>query len=225
MSVGYQTHEAEEVALPLFILLEPEPGAGQEDWEREELAEPEREYERKMRDEEDWETQKGLADGPNIEGVKGELTPEDTVEIANPAPAVEPVPLIEKHEAMDAEVRPTQGVGNTDADIDAALEAAMREIEAEEAPTPAVSLRDQIVCAYSKAVGGKFNQNVDLADLRRAFPRGPGGIGGRTQADALRKGDNAFRYQQPGRVNAGNAGRMPRFERPVHARTSDRLQY
>ena len=43
---GYQEHEAREVALPLFILLEPESDAGLEDWEREELAEKEREYQR-----------------------------------------------------------------------------------------------------------------------------------------------------------------------------------
>jgi hypothetical protein len=43
-SIGYRQHEAEEVALKHFILLDPEPGAGHPDWELEELAEAEREY-------------------------------------------------------------------------------------------------------------------------------------------------------------------------------------
>ena len=43
---GYQEHEAEEVALKEFVYLPPEPGAGLEDWEREELAELEREYQK-----------------------------------------------------------------------------------------------------------------------------------------------------------------------------------
>jgi hypothetical protein len=41
---GYQAHEAEEVALPHHILLQPEPGAGQPAWEKAELAKLEREY-------------------------------------------------------------------------------------------------------------------------------------------------------------------------------------
>lgn len=40
---GYQMHEAEEVALKTYILKEPE-GDGLEDWEREELAEKERQF-------------------------------------------------------------------------------------------------------------------------------------------------------------------------------------
>ena len=46
MKQGYQEHEAREVALPMFILLPPEPGAEEEDWERLELAEKEAEYRR-----------------------------------------------------------------------------------------------------------------------------------------------------------------------------------
>jgi response regulator RpfG family c-di-GMP phosphodiesterase len=48
MEAGYSVHEAREVALPNFILLEPE-GDGLEDWEREELAEKEAAYQRMMR--------------------------------------------------------------------------------------------------------------------------------------------------------------------------------
>lgn len=44
MAQGYQRHEAEEVALPMFILLKPEAGANEEPWERRELAEMERQY-------------------------------------------------------------------------------------------------------------------------------------------------------------------------------------
>jgi hypothetical protein len=44
MNQGYQQHEAEEVARAEFILLPPEPGAGLEDWEAEELAELEAEW-------------------------------------------------------------------------------------------------------------------------------------------------------------------------------------
>ena len=44
MKQGYQEHEAREAALPMFILLPPEPGAEEEDWERLELAEKEAEY-------------------------------------------------------------------------------------------------------------------------------------------------------------------------------------
>lgn len=40
----YQPHEAEEVALREFVYLPPEPGAGMPDWEAEELAQKEREY-------------------------------------------------------------------------------------------------------------------------------------------------------------------------------------
>ena len=46
MKQGYQEHEAREAALPMFILLPPEPGAEEEDWERLELAEKEAEYRR-----------------------------------------------------------------------------------------------------------------------------------------------------------------------------------
>lgn len=48
MKQGYQRHEAEEVALPMFILLKPEPDANEEPWERAELAEKERQYRRTM---------------------------------------------------------------------------------------------------------------------------------------------------------------------------------
>ncbi len=37
MSQGFQQHEAEEIALKEFVLLEPEPEANEEPWEREEL--------------------------------------------------------------------------------------------------------------------------------------------------------------------------------------------
>lgn len=43
---GYQEHEAREVALPLFILLRPEEGAGLSEEQQEELAEMEREHRR-----------------------------------------------------------------------------------------------------------------------------------------------------------------------------------
>jgi hypothetical protein len=46
MAQRYQEHEAEEVALPQFILLKPEPV---DDWESEELAEMERKYQEMMR--------------------------------------------------------------------------------------------------------------------------------------------------------------------------------
>ncbi len=42
----YQEHEAREVALSQFILLPPEPGAGQPEWERQELDEKEAKYQR-----------------------------------------------------------------------------------------------------------------------------------------------------------------------------------
>ena len=41
---GYQDHEAEEVVLAKFVYLKPEPGADEPDWEREELAEMDRQY-------------------------------------------------------------------------------------------------------------------------------------------------------------------------------------
>ena len=47
MQQGYQEHEAEEVALPQYILLKPEPQ--KEDWESRELAEKEAAYQRMMR--------------------------------------------------------------------------------------------------------------------------------------------------------------------------------
>lgn len=42
MAQGYQRHEAAEVALPMLILLKPEPEANDEPWERRELAAMER---------------------------------------------------------------------------------------------------------------------------------------------------------------------------------------
>ena len=48
MGQGYQHHEAEEVALPEFILLKPEAKASLEPWERAELAEKEREFRKLM---------------------------------------------------------------------------------------------------------------------------------------------------------------------------------
>lgn len=45
MAQGYQEHEAEEVALPQFILLKPEPV---DDWESRELAEKEAKYQKMM---------------------------------------------------------------------------------------------------------------------------------------------------------------------------------
>jgi hypothetical protein len=44
MKTGYSAHEAREVALPLFILLPPEPGADADDEEAQDLAERERYY-------------------------------------------------------------------------------------------------------------------------------------------------------------------------------------
>jgi hypothetical protein len=46
MKSGYSVHEAREVALPMFILLPPGPGANVDEEEREELAEKEREYQK-----------------------------------------------------------------------------------------------------------------------------------------------------------------------------------
>jgi hypothetical protein len=43
MTQGYRPHEAEEVARSELVMLPPEPGAGMEDWEIEELAKLERE--------------------------------------------------------------------------------------------------------------------------------------------------------------------------------------
>jgi hypothetical protein len=46
-SIGYQEHEAEEVALPMFILLKPEPGVdGETEEQHAEAAEAEAEYRR-----------------------------------------------------------------------------------------------------------------------------------------------------------------------------------
>jgi hypothetical protein len=45
MAQGYQEHEAEEVALPMFILLKPEP---KHDWESRELARKERKFQETM---------------------------------------------------------------------------------------------------------------------------------------------------------------------------------
>ena len=47
MKKGYQEHEAEEVALPQFILLKPE--RSELDWETRELAAKERRYQKMMR--------------------------------------------------------------------------------------------------------------------------------------------------------------------------------
>ena len=47
---GYQQHEAEEVALPEFILLKPEPGANLAPSERKELAAKEAEHQRLMKE-------------------------------------------------------------------------------------------------------------------------------------------------------------------------------
>ena len=41
---GFRPHEAEEVALRQFILLDPEPEAALADWERDELAAKEKDY-------------------------------------------------------------------------------------------------------------------------------------------------------------------------------------
>jgi len=161
---------AEEVALPLFILLKPEPGAGEDEEDededeededeedREEFAERMRRYRIILGCEEDWEREEWFGEGTRIE-------PEDIVEIAKPPCAVEPAPLVEEQKAMDKELGP-QKAWVSDAEIEASLKAAIERLE-EEAPTP---LRDRIVYAYSKAVGGKFNQNVDLANIRRALP-------------------------------------------------------
>jgi len=46
---GYQQHEAEEVALPQFILLKPEPQARETPEQRKELAAKEAAYQRQMR--------------------------------------------------------------------------------------------------------------------------------------------------------------------------------
>lgn len=48
MEQGFQQHEAEEVALPQFVLLKPESAANLEPWERKEMAELEREYRKMM---------------------------------------------------------------------------------------------------------------------------------------------------------------------------------
>lgn len=48
MSMGYQAHEAQEVALKMFILLDPEPQ--EEDEQDRELAEREAEYQKMMRE-------------------------------------------------------------------------------------------------------------------------------------------------------------------------------
>lgn len=50
MAQGYQEHEAEEVVLPQLILLKPEPGADSPDWEQDELAKKEAEYQAMMRE-------------------------------------------------------------------------------------------------------------------------------------------------------------------------------
>ena len=50
LAAGYQEHEAAEVALAEHVLLAPEPGAGLEDWEKEELGEMERQYQEMMKE-------------------------------------------------------------------------------------------------------------------------------------------------------------------------------
>lgn len=49
MRQGYQAHEAEEVALKQYILLEPE-APGEDDWETQELAEKEARYQAMMKE-------------------------------------------------------------------------------------------------------------------------------------------------------------------------------
>lgn len=49
MDQGYRLHEAEEVARIEFLLLAPEP-VDEDDWEAEELAQLEREYQEMMRE-------------------------------------------------------------------------------------------------------------------------------------------------------------------------------
>lgn len=49
MATGFQLHEAEEVALPQFVLLKPEPAANLAPWERAELAASEKQYQKLMR--------------------------------------------------------------------------------------------------------------------------------------------------------------------------------
>ena len=48
MAQGFQLHEAEEVALPQFVLLEPEPKANLAPWERAELAASEKAFRKRM---------------------------------------------------------------------------------------------------------------------------------------------------------------------------------
>lgn len=50
MNQGFQEHEAAEVALPRYVLLPPEAGAGLEPRERQELEAMERRFQREMRD-------------------------------------------------------------------------------------------------------------------------------------------------------------------------------
>ena len=49
MGQGFRAHEAEEVALKEFVLLNPEPDADEDDWEEKELRELERQYQQSMR--------------------------------------------------------------------------------------------------------------------------------------------------------------------------------
>ena len=48
MSQGYREHEAEEVVLPRYVLLPPEPEAKETPEERAELAKMERQYQKEM---------------------------------------------------------------------------------------------------------------------------------------------------------------------------------
>lgn len=49
MAQGYQLHEAEEVALPEYVLLKPEAKANLAPWERAELAAQEKQFQSLMR--------------------------------------------------------------------------------------------------------------------------------------------------------------------------------
>ena len=49
MGQGYQLHEAEEVALPGYVLLKPETRANLAEWEQEELVDQERQFQSLMR--------------------------------------------------------------------------------------------------------------------------------------------------------------------------------
>jgi hypothetical protein len=160
MQQGYREHEAEEVALKQFILLEPEPGAVEKDWEREELAELERQYLGNppylVGIENDWETREFTSShwkGTRNKGGEGEQGPGNFAKIAKPRRSVKSLP--DKEQTLYV----------SEADIEADFDRALAE-----APPPTRPLHDRIVEAYTHATGGKFNQEVDLADIRRALP-------------------------------------------------------